>query len=251
MAIKFPTNPNIDDEFDAGFHRFKYNGFSWTRKLIDIEEVKFKADQAAQEAAAAAIAEAEAAKAAAEQAKAEALVAAASAQQLVLDALAAADAAISQADSANAVAVSQAIDAADAAIMGASTIAAATLTDAKSQIVGNAPENLDTIEEIANAITKTANQTLTASFVVDSTHLNNLIICNSAGTISVTLIDDQTIPVGSEVAFLRQGAGAVQFVASGVTIISTGGKLSIKDQYGTAAIMKVTDTIWSLVGGLA
>ena len=94
---------------------------------------------------------------------------------------------------------------------------------------------------------KTANHTIQ---LVDA---GKVLIFDSASNLVVTVPLDSTLdfPVGSQIAFLRNGIGEVTFEgASGVDIRSVDDNLGISDQYGSAVLLKIAANEWQLVGSL-
>jgi hypothetical protein len=78
--------------------------------------------------------------------------------------------------------------------------------------------------------------------------------CTNAAAITITIPANATVAfaVGTEIAIIRQGAGAVSIApASGVTLNSDGGKRSIKSQYTSVALKKTATDTWILVGNLS
>jgi len=58
-------------------------------------------------------------------------------------------------------------------------------------------------------------------------------------------------PIGTEIAILRLGTGAVSVApAGGVTLVSDTNKRKIKTQYTGAALRKLSANNWILVGNL-
>ncbi len=78
--------------------------------------------------------------------------------------------------------------------------------------------------------------------------------CSNAATQVITIPANIDVPflANTEIAFLQEGAGQVQFVAGvGVTIISAGGLLNIATQYAAASLKKLDTNLWLLVGNLS
>lgn len=106
---------------------------------------------------------------------------------------------------------------------------------------------LDKADKLANIIEKTA------SFTVDTTEDNKVVVVNTASNITITLPTDAAnanLAIGTQIAFIRNGSGTVTF-ASSATILSDGSKKSIKAQYTSAAVVKIASNTWQLVGNLA
>jgi hypothetical protein len=95
--------------------------------------------------------------------------------------------------------------------------------------------------------------TQTASFTVGTTHVDKVIVMNNgASNITITIPTDAAndLPIGTQLAVIRNGSGTVTF-ASAATILSDGSKKQIKAQYTSAAVIKIAANTWQLVGNLA
>lgn len=82
------------------------------------------------------------------------------------------------------------------------------------------------------------------TYVVPNDAPNNIVYqCvihgSMLGTINIVdAVVGTTIPIGTQVAFIRNGIGTVTFAGSG-TILSDSGKKDIKSQYSSAAVIKI------------
>ena len=133
----------------------------------------------------------------------------------------------------------------------AATTAAGAANVVVGELTANAPETLDTFAEIAEAITKATVVLKSASFNITGADANKVMFINTTNAVTVTLPTDSTIPTGTEIAFIRNNTGTVTFaVTGGASLSSAENKLSIKNQYGTAAVIKVNDFDWVLTGSL-
>lgn len=93
----------------------------------------------------------------------------------------------------------------------------------------------------------------TANMTLGSADGGCFLSINSASDVTVTVPAnaDVAFPTGSELEICRMGAGSVTIAAaSGVTINSVGGNLSIAEQYGSAALKKIAANKWLLSGNL-
>lgn len=97
----------------------------------------------------------------------------------------------------------------------------------------------------AGIVIVTANRTLSA------TDNNRCLCCTNTAAITITVSNTQGLPVGAEIEVIQGGAGAVSFAASGVTLISLDGAVSIAGQYGVAALKQTATNVWVLCGALA
>ena len=97
----------------------------------------------------------------------------------------------------------------------------------------------------AGIVIVTANRTLSA------TDNNRCLCCTNTTAITITVSNTQGLPVGAEIEVIQGGAGAVRFVANGVTLISLDGAVSIAGQYGVAALKQTDTNVWVLCGALA
>jgi hypothetical protein len=108
------------------------------------------------------------------------------------------------------------------------------------------------IVNINKPVTKPT-ETLSANYTLVIGDKDRVKVCtNASGTLVITVpTDTVTFPIGSQVAFIRQGAGKVQIVpASGVTLNSASGNRFIKNVNGTAALIKTAANTWTLAGSL-
>lgn len=152
-------------------------------------------------------------------------------------------------------------------------------------LVHTAPEALNTIAELATALgndenfattmtnalatkadeasvtaslntkankTKTLDEFTGTTHTLALTHAAKIINCSTNNmiiTVPTNLL--VSFPIGTEIAFVRQGTQTVQIVGSvGVTVQSVDNKNKIKGQYGTAAILKTGTDTWVLAGSL-
>jgi hypothetical protein len=151
---------------------------------------------------------------------------------------------------------------------------------ASSEVLGIAPADLDTIQELAEALnndpdfhstiqtalqgkadaaslTTKADKTQTLATEAVSRDLvladaSKVLRCTNVSGITFTIPTDSILfPVGSEIAFIREGAGTVAIApAATVTLQSVDNKRKIKGQFGTAALLKVASNTWVLAGSL-
>jgi hypothetical protein len=158
------------------------------------------------------------------------------------------------------------------------------VTTASTMVLGIAPEQLDTFEELAAALNNDANfattitnalatkadeSTVTSSLATKADKTQTLateavsrdlvladaskvLRCTNVSGITFTIPTDSILfPVGSEIAFVREGAGTVAIApAATVTLQSVDNKRKIKGQFGTAALLKVAANTWVLAGSL-
>ena len=150
------------------------------------------------------------------------------------------------------------------------------ITSAINSLIGNAPEALDTLNELANAL---ANDAAFSTTVLDliATKANKIIPINRQTVIAYTLalsdytsgaiiemnnssVNTVTIPPNSSVAFpvgavilVRQlGAGATTIVAgSGVTINNAHATAKLYGRYASATIHQRATNVWVLEGNFA
>jgi hypothetical protein len=112
------------------------------------------------------------------------------------------------------------------------------------------------IVNINKPVTKPT-ETLSNNYTLVIGDKDRVKVCtNASGTLVITVpTDTVTFPIGSQVAFIRQGtnqvAGKVQIVpASGVTLNSANTNRFIKNVNGTAALIKTAANTWTLAGSL-
>lgn len=97
----------------------------------------------------------------------------------------------------------------------------------------------------AGIVIVTANRTLSA------TDNNRCLCCTNTAAITITVSNTQGLPVGAEIEVIQCGTGAVSFAASGVTLFSLDGAVSIAGKYGVAALKQTNTNSWVLCGALA
>jgi hypothetical protein len=138
-----------------------------------------------------------------------------------------------------------------------------------SDIVGTAPETLDTLQELAAAINDDANfvinlnankadkaptiEQISADYTFSINDQSKVKECVNTNALTITVPAYSLVPfqIGTQIAVLRNGTGTVSFVgASGVSINSADSKVSIKSQYGSVALLKTAIDEWQLVGNL-
>ena len=102
-------------------------------------------------------------------------------------------------------------------------------------------------DKLANIMEKTA------GFTIDTFEADKVIVINNGAsniTITVPTNAANPLPIGTQIAFIRNGSGTVTF-ASSATLLSDGSKKKIKAQYTSAALVKIDTDTWQLVGNLA
>ena len=82
---------------------------------------------------------------------------------------------------------------------------------------------------------------------------SKLITLSNTGAITLTIPTNATValPVGCQIDLVQLGAGAVTIAgASGVTVNSKGGNLTINGQYVGVSLVKIATDEWLLLGDL-
>lgn len=103
---------------------------------------------------------------------------------------------------------------------------------------------LSKADKLANVVT-TEN-----GFTVGIEDTDKVFVLTNTTAITINLPDDSVaVPIGTQIAFIRNGIGTVTFGGSG-TILSDSGKKAIKTQYSSAAVIKTAEDTWQLVGNL-
>ena len=91
----------------------------------------------------------------------------------------------------------------------------------------------------------------TGSFAVSSSHNGDIVQCNAASTITVTINTNALGATGRACIFVRMGAGAVTFTAGGgVTLRRPGGGLDITQQYGSVGLVQLSSSTFLLTGNI-
>jgi hypothetical protein len=106
---------------------------------------------------------------------------------------------------------------------------------------------LDKANRLANIVT-----TSTSPVNITNTDADKVFVFENSSALTVNLPNDATatIPIGTQIAFIRNGTSTVTFAGTG-TILSDASKKSIKARYTSAAVVKVAANTWQLVGNLA
>jgi hypothetical protein len=131
----------------------------------------------------------------------------------------------------------------------ASELTSGTLADARVA-QSNVTQHQAALSIGASQVDTSIN-TQTGSFSVISTMNEAFVVCNAAGTITVTVGTNCLGNDGGAAVFIRRGTGAVTFAAGGgVTINSPGSGLSITQQHGKAALIQITSGLYELSGNI-
>jgi hypothetical protein len=99
-------------------------------------------------------------------------------------------------------------------------------------------------------------QTESASFTATVLLQGKIVQITGASNIEITVpaegIGQTNFPIGSQITFIRNTSGTVQFVAgAGVTLRSDASKFFISTQYSAATLIKFAADEWYVVGNLA
>lgn len=78
---------------------------------------------------------------------------------------------------------------------------------------------------------------------------------SSTGTVTIPLNSNVAFPIGSQIAFIRSGAGGVTFAGqtsglNSVTLLSKNSNKSIAARYSQAVLVKKAENTWYLFGDL-
>lgn len=105
-----------------------------------------------------------------------------------------------------------------------------------------------------NGAHREVNAQTATSYTFALSDTDKMVTFNSSSTTNATVPTNANapFPLNIEIDIVRLGSGSVTIVAaSGVTINSPAGALSIGDQYGGATLKKLDTNTWILVGDLA
>lgn len=111
-----------------------------------------------------------------------------------------------------------------------------------------ARENLGVAPALPSTVAVTGSTTLTID------HVGKVLLVNSGNAVTITIptFASKEIPVGSMLTVTGLGTGTVTFAAaSGVTIQSKEGALSIDGQYGGVSLYHSSQDVWIIWGALA
>lgn len=135
-----------------------------------------------------------------------------------------------------------------------------SVTDAsmlQSGVLQNARVQLSNVTQHQTSLALTANQVraniggITSSISIDSSHAGGIFPVDNASTITLTVgLNALGSGGGLAALFIRRGAGAVTFAASGVTIRSPGGGMSITVLNGKVALIQLSADQYELAGNV-
>jgi hypothetical protein len=118
----------------------------------------------------------------------------------------------------------------------------------------NSKADSSTVSSLADTVNNYGKTvSYSASFTLGLTEKDRVVVMSGASAQVVTIPANTSVvfPVGSQITFLRQGAGTVIFTpSSGVTLTSKDTKRGIDGQYASATLVKTGTDTWSLVGAL-
>lgn len=103
------------------------------------------------------------------------------------------------------------------------------------------------VNSTLSLFTKTANHTL------EKVDAGKVLIFNNEDPLTVTIPLNSSVdfPIGTQIAFLRNGTGTVTFAApSGVDIRSLDDAVEIAGQYASAVLLQIAVDEWQLIGSL-
>lgn len=111
-----------------------------------------------------------------------------------------------------------------------------------------------TAADVGAAEAKIGVVSITASTTLALNHAEKTIRVNASGAVTLTVPTNASVafPVGTCIVVTGVGTGTVSFTpASGVTLNSKDGKLSIDGQYAAVTLYKSDTNVWELWGALA
>ena len=131
-------------------------------------------------------------------------------------------------------------------------------------------EVLDTNGDVETVITDTDDKLPTSGAVLDhvaSATLNNqtgtsytlvlsdkgkVVTLSNASAITLTIPANASVafPIGTQIPFVQIGAGQVTVAITTDTLSSVGGATKLTGQYSAGTLIKLTSTIWVLVGDI-
>lgn len=112
----------------------------------------------------------------------------------------------------------------------------------------DAVSSTETITSGGYAISSSALNTQTTSYLLQSSDNGRIVLINSATAVNVTV--PAGLPVGFNCSVIQIGAGQVTLVASGTTLNSANG-LKISAQHGAASIISYSTNVYNVSGNTA
>ena len=101
--------------------------------------------------------------------------------------------------------------------------------------------------------------TFSTSTTLNQSHAGVVIFCTNSTAITITVPADAsnaTFPPGTEITFIRRGAGTVTIATTNISLFSVGsgtanaGRRSIANQNEGVILIKQTGNNWQLIGAL-
>ena len=117
---------------------------------------------------------------------------------------------------------------------------------------------VDYSEDLANAVLDevlkdrfTARRTTGSTTLGLADHNRTIVVANSSSrSVSVPTHSSVAIPVGSRIHICREGTGAVTISANSGVTVNSPGLMSLRAQYSTALLIKVSGDEWYLSGDI-
>jgi hypothetical protein len=129
----------------------------------------------------------------------------------------------------------------------ADNLNAGTLDNARVT-VGNVTQYQANLEILSHQVSAGV-QTKNASFTVNTSMDEDIVICDKPTTINITL-NGGVLATGHSTGFIRRGVGAVNFLAGPGQTINTPNGTSILLQHGKAVATYIETNTWELSGNL-
>jgi hypothetical protein len=107
----------------------------------------------------------------------------------------------------------------------------------------------------ANLMTKSLGGVSGSSYVLEAADAGKTILVNSDFANVITIPENVTFPIGTQIAFIQIGAGQTSFASLGtgaatVEILSKNGNRKISSRYSPATLIKRGTNTWILIGDL-
>ena len=91
-----------------------------------------------------------------------------------------------------------------------------------------------------------------SSYVLEATDAGKTILVNSDFANVITIPENVTFPIGTQIAFIQSGFGQTSFTVEGSTLrlVSKNQNKKIAAQYSPATLIKTGEITWTLIGDL-
>lgn len=136
---------------------------------------------------------------------------------------------------------------------GIPTLRCGIAGDGGFEVTGNISATLDIYTRGKKVATEGPTASKSANYTFVLTDANGFIYSNLSTALTFTIPTNASVafPIGTEIHVMRYGSGELSIApASGVSLVSEGGKRRINAQYQAATLKKINTDNWVLIGAI-